>query len=173
MNIQGLFFNFFKPNFDLEVPANSVFLTAGALEQTGDQYNAFLEFVIMKKPALCVNVEPIVEFLDQDNLVDYTAYRCGVARNFLSGYIDAIKALEQQGHAEILNLVRSHFGSLMLESYCQVIWRPSKPSQLTSNFVPNYLERPAISRVEQINYIFAKLFDSAIVQKDLMDHPSK
>ena len=76
---------------------------------------------------MCVHVEPIIEFLNQDNLVDYTAYRCSIARNFLNGYIDAIKTLERQGFAEIIKLVRSHFGSLMLESYCQVIWRPSRP----------------------------------------------
>ena len=125
LNIEGHLFNFFEPDYDIEVPPNSIFLTIGALEQTGDRYESFLKFIIKKKPALCVNVEPIVEFLDQDNMVDYSAYRCEVARNFLSGYVEAIETLEQKGQAQIQNIVRSHFGSLMIEAFCQVIWWPS------------------------------------------------
>mgnify|MGYP001363046375 CR=1 FL=1 len=127
LNIQGRLFNFFEPDFDLVVPANSAFLTIGALEQTGNQFGAFLDFILNKKPNLCVNVEPIVELLDKNNLVDYTSFRCEEARNFLRGYVDAIRTLERQGNATILKLVRSHFGSLMFESFCQVIWRPSGP----------------------------------------------
>ena len=109
------------------VPANSAFLTIGALEQTGNQFGAFLDFILNKKPNLCVNVEPIVELLDKNNLVDYTSFRCEEARNFLRGYVDAIRTLERQGNATILKLVRAHFGSQMFESFCQVIWRPSGP----------------------------------------------
>ena len=127
LNIMGRPFNFFDPDYNLDVPENSAFITIWALEQTGENYEAFLEFILTKKPALCVNIEPIVEFLDQDNIVDYSAHRCEKARSFLSGYLEALKYLEKEGKADILKIVNPRFGSLMVESYCQIIWRPKRP----------------------------------------------
>jgi len=123
-NITGRSFDFFDPDYTLDVPENSVFITVWALEQTGENYHAFLDFILDKKPAFCINIEPIVEHLDLNNIVDYSAYRCEKARNFLSGYYATLKCLEDEGKIEIINMVNPHFGSLMVESYCQIVWRP-------------------------------------------------
>ena len=124
LNIFGRQFNFFNPDYQLEVPENSVFVTVWSLEQTGNDYTSFLRFILKKKPALCVNIEPITEFLDCENVVDYSAYRCQKARNFLSGYLGTLKSLEKDGKVKILNITNPRFGSLMVESYCQIIWHP-------------------------------------------------
>lgn len=126
LNISGRQFDFFNPDYQLEVPENSVFITVWALEQTGSDYKPFLRFILDKKPALCINIEPITEFLDCKNIVEYSAYRCQKARNFLSGYVETLKSLEKDGKVKILNIINPRFGSLMVESYCQITWLPVK-----------------------------------------------
>lgn len=123
-NVKGRRFDFFEPDYDLDVPENSAFLTVGAIEQTGSNYNEFLDFILAKKPSICVHAEPFMELYDSDSIVDYTALKCLQQRQFIKGYIDRLKELESQGRAEVLKVKRSFFGSMMLESYAQVIWRP-------------------------------------------------
>jgi SAM-dependent methyltransferase len=124
MNVEGRLFNFFEPDHTLDVPRKSAFLTIGALEQTGEAFHSFLEFAIEKQPDICVHVEPVMEFYDLDNIVDYTAFRCLSERKFVKGFCAALEGLARDGRAEIIKTKRSFFGSLMLESYAQVIWRP-------------------------------------------------
>ena len=124
-NVNGHLFDFFKPDYELEVPKNSAFLTIGALEQTGSNYEDFLDFIHSKKPSICVHAEPFMELYDLNSIVDYTALKCLQQREFITGYISRLEELQRQGKVEILKIKRSLFGSMMLESYAQVIWRPT------------------------------------------------
>lgn len=124
-NTVGRHFDFFHPDDSLEIPRGSALFTVGALEQTGTQWNAFFEFVQRKKPACCFHVEPIYEWYDHENsLVDYTAWKAHETRNFWRGFPAKVLELEKQGKAEILKSKRSNFGSLVIEGYSQLIWRP-------------------------------------------------
>lgn len=124
LNTEGRLFDFYKPDYDLDVPRNSVVLTFAALEQISDKHGPFLEFLLAKKPKLCVFVEPIVEWYDPANFVDHLAKRAHETRNFLVGLAPALRGLQQQGRIEILKEHRVEFGSLLHEGYSQIIWRP-------------------------------------------------
>jgi SAM-dependent methyltransferase len=124
LNVEGHRFDFFNPDYNLKVPEGSAFLTIGALEQTGEEFQAFLDFTLDKQPTISVHVEPIIEFYDLDNIVDYTAFRCLAERKFMKGFGAALEDLAGAQKAEIIKMKRSFFGSLMLESYAQIIWRP-------------------------------------------------
>ena len=124
MNIEARSFNFYTPNDGLEIADNSAVMTFAALEQVGSDYESFLQYILKQTPALCVNVEPLYELYDENNLVDYLAIKYHGKRNYLNGYLSRLKQLESEGKIEILKVQRLYFGSLYHEAYSYVIWKP-------------------------------------------------
>ena len=125
-NMKGQRFDFFHPDKGVKIDEGSTVFTVGALEQTGRNHEAYLEYLFDMSPGLCVNIEPIVEWYDENQLVDYAAIRFHKARRYWEGFPARLKELERQGRVEILKTKRSYFGSLYLEGYSQTIWRPKK-----------------------------------------------
>jgi len=123
-DIQGKLFDFFDPDRTMDLEKNSVVLTIGALEQTGTDYGEFIEFLFESSPKLCIHIEPIVEWYDENNLVDYAGIRFLQKRKYWSGFPEQIEELERKGQVEIIKKKRSYFGSLYVEGYSQLIWRP-------------------------------------------------
>jgi hypothetical protein len=123
-NTEGRLFDFYKPDYDIDMPRNSVVFTFAALEQVSNSFGAFVEFLLSKQPKLCVFVEPIYEWYDPANFIDHLAMRGHATRNFLHGLPQALHALRKQGRIEILKQHRVEFGSLLHEGYSQIIWRP-------------------------------------------------
>lgn len=124
LNTKGRQFDFFKPDYSVEIPPNSAVLTIGALEQTGENNGAFLDFLMAKKPKLVVHAEPTYDWYDPNNLVDHLAIAAHELRNFWRGYHVRLNTLKDEGKVEILKTKRAYFGSLVLEGYSQTIWRP-------------------------------------------------
>jgi hypothetical protein len=71
-----------------------------------------------------VTIEPIVEWYDADDPIDLAAIRFHTARNYWRGFPAKLAALERDGRVEVLARKRSYFGSLYIEGYSQLIWRP-------------------------------------------------
>lgn len=124
MNVVGMRFDFFQPDASLEMPPNSAVLTLGALEQTGTKHGPFIDFLLAKRPRLCVFIEPVYERYDPANPVDLLAMRAHELRDFWRGFPSRLASLAKAGRAEIVKEKRSFFGSLVLEGYSQTIWRP-------------------------------------------------
>jgi hypothetical protein len=120
--ISGQRFDYFQPDYDLEIPANSAVITLNSLEQIGGDYQAFLDFILAKKPALCINAEPILEMYDDNNLIDYLAIRYHKLRNYLCGYYGALKLLEAQGRIRIVSAQRVPVGNYFHEGYSFIVW---------------------------------------------------
>lgn len=116
-NVSGGRFDFFNPCY-FEFPKNSAVLTIGALEQTGRGYWPFMEFLLRQKPAMCFHIEPIMEWYDWDNLVDHTAIEIHKARGFQQGFVREV------GESRSTLRHRTGFGSLLLEGYSQLAWKP-------------------------------------------------
>jgi len=123
-NVEGRLFDIFSPDNNLNFLPNSVVLTRAALEQIGSDYEKFLNFLLKKSPALCVNIEPMVELYDENNLVDYLAIKFHKKRNYLDGYLKKLYELRDKGRIEIIKVKRVAFGSLYLDPYSYIIWRP-------------------------------------------------
>lgn len=124
LNIHGQFFNFFEPDKSLVVPNGSAFLTLNALEQTGRQYGFFLDFILEKRPAICINSEPFVEMYDPNYLLDYLAIRYHNRRNYLKGFIPSLQNLDKENKLSILSIKKVPFGNLFHEGYSFVVWKP-------------------------------------------------
>ncbi len=114
------FFDPVVPNF----PAKSAALTIGALEQTGLRWKAFISELVEAKPAICVHIEPMMEWYDPSNPVDATAIAVQARKGFWVGFWPWLKARRREGKVEILEARRSGHGSMMIEGYNVIVWRP-------------------------------------------------
>ena len=123
-NIEARPFNFYSPDEGLEIVGSSAIITFAALEQVGNNYEPFLQYILKQSPVVCVNVEPLCELYDDGNLVDYLAIRYHKKRNYLNGYLSRLKELESGGEIEIVKVQRLRFGNLYHEAYSYVVWKP-------------------------------------------------
>jgi len=122
-NLYGHRFDFFEPDLSLEVGENSAFITLNSMEQLGNNYHEFLNFIISKRPSLCINSEPLLELYDESDLLDYLAVKYHRKRNYLNDYLKVLKEFEQNNRIKILNTQRVNFGSLFHEGYSFVVWK--------------------------------------------------
>jgi len=123
-NIDGINFDFYKPNYSLDISKNTGFYTVAALEQVGENFEEFLQFVLTKKPTICVHLEPIDELLDPNNLIDQLSILYFRKRNYLKGFLSRLKELEKEGKVEIITAQRTYTGSYFIEGHSLIVWRP-------------------------------------------------
>jgi SAM-dependent methyltransferase len=121
--ILGRRFDYYHPDYSLDIPSDSVVITLNSLEQLGSDHAAFLKFILKKKPALCINAEPFLELYNDNALIDCLAMRYHRCRKYLSGYFEALKRLECDGKIQIIKAQRVPLGSLFHEGYSIVVWR--------------------------------------------------
>jgi hypothetical protein len=121
--IKGYKFDFFNPDYSIDIPKNSAVFTCNALEQIGENYKEFINYLLIKKPSICINFEPMIEFLDEDNLVDQLCMLYTKKRNYLKGYLSYLEQLEKEGKIEIILKKRLQIGSLYIEGNPVVIWK--------------------------------------------------
>lgn len=114
------FFNPVVPDF----PSNSGVLTVGALEQTDRDWYDFMEQLIIARPAICVHLEPILEWYDPDNPVDETAIEAHKVRRFWRGFWRWLEEQRSYKRVQILQARRTGVGSLWIEGYSLIVWRP-------------------------------------------------
>ncbi len=123
-NVRGKKFDFFNPDLTLKIENNSAVVTFGALEQTGSRYQEFMNYLYTQKPDLCLHVEPMNEFYDEDNLVDYLSLKYHKHRGYLDGFLDFLKSWESRGLIKIEKIHRHYLGTKFAETYSYVVWRP-------------------------------------------------
>jgi hypothetical protein len=125
-NISGHNFDYFEPNYKIEIPENTAMFTCASLEQMGENYKDFVNYLLFKKPDLCINFEPMSELLDETSLVDKLSLLYFTKRNYLKNYLTYLRELESEGKIEIIKEQRLYGGSYFIEGYPIVIWKPIK-----------------------------------------------
>ena len=124
----GHLFDMRSPDEKLEIANNSAVVTIGTIEQLAGDFEAFLQFLLKRSPALCIHVEPTIELYDEDSLVDYLAVKFHRKRGYTQGFLPRLQQLQNQGKIEILKVKRLFFGSLFMEGYSLIIWKPRNTS---------------------------------------------
>jgi len=122
-NIEGIVFDMMNPSSYIALKPHSAVFTIHALEQLGKKHEKLLSFIMAAKPDIVVHYEPIVEFYDQDNLLDYLAILYSRKRNYLSGFWTALCKLQEQNRIEILESRRPYPGGVIHEASL-IAWRP-------------------------------------------------
>ncbi len=123
-NIHGHRFNFFEPDQNLELNRSAGIYSVAALEQIGDRHEALIQFLLKKKPRICVHIEPIDEILDETRLVDRLSNAYTRKRNYLHNFLPRLRELEKAGQLKIHCERRTWTGSLFLEGHSLVVWSP-------------------------------------------------
>jgi hypothetical protein len=123
-NIYGHNFDFFHPNSKIKIEPKSAIYTVAALEQVGSNFEPFLNYLLKNKPEICFHIEPINEVLDEKNLLDYMSMLYFKKRNYLWGYLTRLRELESEEKIEILEVKRSFIGSLFIDGYTVIVWKP-------------------------------------------------
>lgn len=121
--MRGRSFDYFNPDYFLDIADNAAFITLNSLEQIGSDHDQFIRFVLNKKPAICINSEPLVELYDQNNLLDHLAVKYHHKRNYLHNYLGTLRKYEDEGLLEIIKTQRVQSGNLFHDGYSYVVWK--------------------------------------------------
>lgn len=124
LNLSARLFDMITPPEDYGLNPGAAVYTFGALEQLASKYERFLAFLLARKPAICLHVEPTVELYDDNNIVDYLAIRFHRQRGYTEGFLPRLRTLAAQKKVELLTARRMNFGSMMMEGYNLIVWRP-------------------------------------------------
>ena len=122
--VYGHNFDYFNPDKNFQLPNNTGVVTIASLEQVGDRWSNFIEYLIDQRPKICIHIEPISELLDSSILLDYLSIRYFEKRNYLKGFLTGLKKLEDSGKVIIHKAQRTGIGSLFIEGYSIVVWQP-------------------------------------------------
>ncbi len=80
-NLKAYQFDYFNPDPSFKLDPTGAVFTFASLEQTGNKYKKFIDYLLKNKPALCVHIEPTGETLDEKNLLDYLSIKYFEKRN--------------------------------------------------------------------------------------------
>jgi hypothetical protein len=122
--VTGLRFDMLEPSPAVRLAPEAGVVTIGAMEQLGDRFQPFLDYLLGNQPAIVVHLEPIDDFYGEDSICDYMAGLYHRQRKYLSGYLTALQALEKQGRIEILESRRLFIGDPYHESSSCLVWKP-------------------------------------------------
>jgi len=124
IKISGENFNFMHPNYKLDIEESSVVFTHSALEQIGESHKDFIDFVLCKKPALCINFEPAPELLNRDCLMEELTFLYQKKRNYLRNYFSYLFELEKNNKIKIIYHKKINCGSRYMQHQSIIVWKP-------------------------------------------------
>jgi len=124
--IRGVNFNMLTLQADEEIrfDENTAVITMHALEQLGNKFHNFLDYIVDRRPGICLHLEPIVELYDKNVLIDYLAIQYHIKRNYLKGFLPALEEKESQNKIEIITTNRFGIGNSYHEAYTLIVWKP-------------------------------------------------
>ena len=117
--------------FDMRVPrstdikkfVNSTVLTVGSIEQLGDNFDTFFDFIFRLDAEQFVHVEPIFEFYDPDSLFDFYAISHHIKRGYPTRYFSHLLEKQEQGRLKIRLQGKAGFGARHIDGYSYIIWQ--------------------------------------------------
>lgn len=124
LNLSATLFDMISPNSDYRILPSSAVFTFGAIEQLASRFERFLGFLLKQKPALCLHIEPTVELYDDAHLIDFLGIKFHRKRGYTEGFLPMLQKLAAEGRAELQRVKRLYFGSLFMEGYSLIVWRP-------------------------------------------------
>ena len=124
LKIEGRRFDFFSPSGDLELGRASGVLTMCALEQIGNRFRPFLDYVLQQRPKRVVHMEPTLELYDPTSEHDQLAIKYHTQRQYLHGFLPALLQLADEHRLRMIYSRRLRFGSRFHECFSVHVWEP-------------------------------------------------
>ena len=117
-------FDMMNPNSNYKIKNNSGVFTFGSLEQLASKTDNMLDYLISQNPQIVVHTEPTIELYDDNNLSDFLAIKFQGKRGYTEGFLPKLQRLHEQGKIELIKVKRLCFGSLFMEGYNLIVWKP-------------------------------------------------
>lgn len=124
LNLTSTTFDMTRPADDYEIGEGAGVFTFGSIEQLAGKYHRFIDFILSKKIKLCVHIEPVIELYNESLLFDWLAIKFQSKRGYTAGFLPYLQQLESSGRVTLSKVKRLGFGSLMMEGYNLIVWRP-------------------------------------------------
>ena len=87
----------------------------------------FINYILSKNPKIVIHNEPDPYFYNiNSKLNDFLANLFQEKRRYTKNLINYLKKLEKNKKVKILKICKSPFGSLMIEGYNLIVWKPYK-----------------------------------------------
>jgi hypothetical protein len=116
-------FDMLEPDLSCEIPEGAAIISIHSFEQLGYEFEAVLEFILRSKPSIVMQYEPVLDFYDDNKLLDYLALRYCKRRGYLQGYYERLLHMESEGRIEIMAGYRPYLGGVLHESSV-LVWKP-------------------------------------------------
>ena len=126
LDLEGVNFDLMSTNGSENISfsdGNFGIMTMHALEQTGETFKTFIDYLVRIRPSICFHMEPIVEFYNEKSHFDRAAKEYHLKRNYLNGLLGYLKKLETREKIEIIEEKRLGFGGIFHEAYSVIAWR--------------------------------------------------
>ena len=121
--IEAMQFDMLNPNPSLGVPPNTGVFTFGSMEQLGGQVGQMIDWLVQARPKVVVHIEPSEDLYGLSDF-DQLAYRFQTKRGYTATLIAFLRRIAETSEIELLKVQRTGVGSLYLEGYNVIIWRP-------------------------------------------------
>jgi hypothetical protein len=121
--IDGQQFDMLSPDPDYHIEPNSAVFTMGAMEQLGEGYQPFVNYLLEQKPKRCIHIEPIYELYHESTLMDYLAMQYSRRRGYLYGFLSELRNLEKSSAVTISD-IQKIIGNKYHDGWSLVVWSP-------------------------------------------------
>ena len=121
--INGILLDMLNPSKKVKIEHKSAIVTIHSLEQLGANFKKILHFIMRSKPSIVLHYEPIMEFYDQGDMLDYLAHIYCRKRRYLYGFLPMLLEMEKKKKIKILECRRPFLGGIIHEMSV-VIWKP-------------------------------------------------
>lgn len=127
LNLKVFKFDMRSPNTKLNILKESGIYTSGSIEQLSGNIYKFINYILSKNPKIVIHNEPDPYFYNiNSKLNDFLANLFQEKRKYTKNLINYLKKLEKNKKVKILKICKSPFGSLMIEGYNLIVWKPYK-----------------------------------------------
>jgi hypothetical protein len=126
INLTAFKFDMSLPNLRYKIIKNSAIYTSGSLEQLSGNISKFINYILLSKPSIVIHDEPEKYFYNINNLVDYLGNLFQSKRKYTDNLLSLLKEHEKNKKIKIIKISKSPFGSLMIEGYNLIVWKPYK-----------------------------------------------
>jgi|TARA_R100000479_G_scaffold81415_2_gene39466 hypothetical protein len=109
-----------KQPINIDIEKDSAVITTSSLEQVGEEIDSFIDFVLSKKPKRVINIEPILEFSENNEFDNLMKLYCE-KRNYLKYYYSKLLQLERENKIKILFKKRTRVAGLFIENSV-IVW---------------------------------------------------
>lgn len=110
-------------NKTITLKENSAIFTSGSIEQLSGKINNFLKFILKNKPRICIHIEPMPQLFNNNNIEDFLSVQALKKKKYSVNFLYEIKQLEKNNEIKILKLLKSPFGSQLIDGMNLLVWK--------------------------------------------------